>query len=203
MELMDTLKTVGSFIGIGEKKEGTGNFLIDIIKKLGGEKETKEVIEKAKEERAGVFTETISSVLTRYFPLLSKITTVASLGLEKVGLRKRSPEAHSFQNELDNFLAFTIFIDDDFLVLATDPLVKSGTFLKVVEEWPQMPKKMIDKIKMANYDPDDVINVLRVMSQDISTGKVVADKLTTALLGGTMSDILKQGLSILSKSPNK
>jgi hypothetical protein len=213
MGMMDVLQTMGGAAGIlkfvmpGEskdtksaskpKEEESGNMIMNFLKRLGGKdkSEAEKVQETAEAERAGIFTEAISSVLVRYFPKLSKITTLASAAMDKVGIRKRNPESHEWQNEIDNFTALTLFIPDRILKNATDLFVKSEYFLKLIEFWPGMPKNMIDEIKKEKYDPDFVINILRVISQDISTGKVAADKVAGLFGANGLMDLAKKAIS--------
>ncbi len=209
MEFLDILKTAGGvasvidFLKPGEKKsdgktaEGqSDNMITAFLKKIGLLKETEKIQENAEKERAGIFTEAISSVLVRYFPTLSKITTLASAGLDATGVRKRSPEAHEWQNEIDNFTAATLFVPDSMLKNATDLFVNSEYFMKLLDWWPAMPKSMVDDLKNKDtYDPDNVINALRVIHQDISTGKVAADKVAGLFGANGLLDLAKKAIS--------
>ncbi|HRY91592.1 MAG TPA: hypothetical protein P5229_04605 [Candidatus Gracilibacteria bacterium] len=193
MEILNTIKSLGTLVGLTKPEETkpgqpepTGNIIRDTINRFGGkeQQEAQKTQENAEKERAGIFTEAFSSVLTRYFPNVSKLTTLASAGMDLAGIRKRAPEAHPLQNEIDNILALTLLVPDFMLKKVTDPFVKSEKFMTLVEHWPLLPQDMVQKIKKENYDPDDVINVFRVMSQDLSSGTVVISRLIEKVFGG-------------------
>ena len=73
--------------------------------------------------------------------------------------------------------------------------MNSEYFMKLVEWWPAMPQNMINDLKKTPYDPDSVINVLRVISQDISTGKIAADKVAGLFGANGLLDLAKKAIS--------
>ncbi len=207
--MMDYIKTAGAFLGMtgspekgadGKKKEsGSGSMILDFIKKMGGKesKEADDVKETAEKERAGIFSEVASSVLTRTFPSVSKITTLISAGLQATGVRERAPEAHALQNEIDNILAFTMFVPDSILKIFTDKLVNSEMFMKLLSYWPKLGESRLKELEdKEKYDPDTVIDILRIISQDISTGKVSYDKIMAGIgLEGGVMDVVKKAVA--------
>lgn len=209
MEFLDIIKTAGSVAGVvdflkpkdkkdaGKPEAGqSDNMITSFLKKIGIVKETEKIQETAEKERAGIFTEAFSSILVRYFPTLSKVTSLASAGLDAAGIRKRAPEAHAWQNEIDNFTAMTLLVPDSLLKKATDIFVTSEYFMKLIEWWPAMPQSMIDDLKNKDtYDPDSAINALRVIAQDISTGKVAADKVAGLFGADGLLDLAKKAIS--------
>ena len=91
MAMLDIIQTMGGAAGLlkfitpGEskdtkgapkpKEEESGNMIMNFLKKLGGKDKTEaeKIQETAEAERAGIFTEAISSVLVRYFPICPKL----------------------------------------------------------------------------------------------------------------------------------
>lgn len=149
------------------------NFIFEFLfKKWGETKEKAEKIrETAQEERMDIFGEVSESILNRYFPNISKL-----LDLQSNLTGKTDIEVISWQNEFEALTALTLFIPDFLLKFITGPLVKSKFFMKIVENWPLCGEKMVKKIKK-NKDPDDVINMLRIMYQDMIAGKVSSQKI--------------------------
>jgi hypothetical protein len=70
-----------------------------------------------------------------------------------------------------------MFVPDRLLRKVTDPIVKLPLFATLVKRYPlgnSLEKKLLDSsgnIK-SNYDPDDVISFLRMVHQDMISGKV-------------------------------
>jgi len=186
MEFLDYLRKGAEFFGFGDKKKdkapekvGEGakkpeeeGFVMRTLRSLGLGKKAEKVEADAKKERSGIFGEVWESVLARHFPRLSKLLDMAST----VGLTRRDKEVFSLQDEFESITAFTMLVPDFLLRKITDPLVHSSIFMEIVEHWPTIGKGWFQDLKKANYDPDDVINVLRVMVQDLVTGKVSMDK---------------------------
>lgn len=140
--------------------------------------ELRKLDEKHERERSGFLWEIIESWLARRAPWLSKFLDVSS----SIWLSKKDPEVVSRQNELEWFTAWSIFIPDRFLRIITDPIVKFPLFSALVKAYPlwnSIEKKLLDtdgNIKH-DYDPDDVISFIRMVHQDIISGKVWVEKL--------------------------
>ena len=95
-----------------------------------------------------------------------------------------------------------MFVPDCMLKYITEPLRSSSVFQKIVESWPLLGSwepglvsergQWKDIIKDPNCDPDDVINILRIMQQDVSLGIVSWEKISS-LIGfeGGIMDKLK------------
>jgi hypothetical protein len=157
----------------------TGNPFFDMLLNMKNGEKAKaatEIKENAEKSRESLFGEVWESVLARYFPNVSKLMDLASM----VGITQKDPEAVPWQNEFENITALTLFIPDSFLHHITDWFANSETFLKILENWPIHGKAMADKIRQGK-DPDDVINALRMMHQDMITGKVSFDKVRSAI----------------------
>jgi len=178
MGFLDTLRAGASLFSSPEKKAGDqqGGGILDWLRNLGSGKKAEKIKEEGESERSGIFGEVFESLLTRHFPRLSKLMDLSS----SVGLTKRDGEVVPWQNEFETLTAFTMFVPDFLLRKITDPLVHSSIFMKVVEYWPVLGEKWIKTLKAPNVDPDDVINVLRIMNQDIVAGKVPVDKIISA-----------------------
>jgi hypothetical protein len=132
----------------------------------------------AEKERSGIFGEVWESMLARYFPRLSKMMDIASA----VGATEKDPEVVPWQNEWEAFTAFSMFVPDFLLRYITDPFAESETFLKMLEGWPLQGKELAAKIR-AEKDPDDVIDALRMMHQDLFvTSKVSFEKAFGSIL---------------------
>jgi hypothetical protein len=71
----------------------------------------------------------------------------------------------------------------DFLLKPfTDPFLNSEVFLKIVKNYPTLGEKWYQKISKEK-DPDDIINALRIIHQDIFiTGKLSIGKLLDLVL---------------------
>ena len=95
---------------------------------------------------------------------------------------------------IDEISALSMFIPDSMLKSYTDVIVKSSWFMPVLKNWQQfatvelrsksepeteenwfskqfLPERQnwVEKITKDNYDPDDVISILRIMSKDLQT----------------------------------
>ncbi|MFA5352225.1 MAG: hypothetical protein WC304_03020 [Candidatus Gracilibacteria bacterium] len=176
MSFLDTAISLGAGYLAENKPEAKESWLSrvpllgSLAEKLNpGQKEKAEKIRgHAEKERSGIFGEVWESILVRYFPGISKLIDVAS----SVGITDKDPETVPWQNEFEAFTAFSMFVPDFLLRYITDPFAESETFLKILEGWPMQGRELADKIR-AKKDPDDVIDALRMMHQDLfATGKV-------------------------------
>lgn len=141
--------------------------------------EVKELDEHHEKERSSFLWEIVESAMARRTPWLSKFMDV----LSSIWVTNKDPEVVSWQNELEGFTAWSIFIPDRFLRIVTDPIVKLPWFAKLVKYYPlgnSIEKDLLDSegnIK-ENYDPDDVISFIRLMHQDFISGKSWVDQIT-------------------------
>lgn len=204
MSLLDKgIDLLKSTIGLGDDKEKTGsapgkseeksgNFIVDIIKEqLGFKEKVEDIKENSEKERASLFGEAMGSGFRRMFPTLSKWLDVGKIGGSALGVVDRGAEGHALQHEIESLTPFTLFIPDFMLKHATDLFFESETFQKVVEIWPMMPDELRQAMKDPNYDPDDLISIIRIMNQDLATGKVTYETLSEEGLKGLLPDALK------------
>ena len=139
--------------------------------------EVKALDENHERERSSFLWEIVESGLARRAPWLSKFLDV----LSSAWITNKDPEVVSRQNELEWFTAWTLFVPDRFLRIITDPIVKIPWFsflVKMYPWWDSLQDKLLDSddnIK-SDYDPDDVINFIRLVHQDFITGKTWMDK---------------------------
>lgn len=175
MKFSDVVK-VGTCLVEKKAEEGKSGVL-HWLNKLGLGKKAEAVKEEAEVDRSGIFGEVVESLLARHFPLLSKLMDISST----LKITDRDSEVVPWQNEFETLTAFSMFVPDFLLKKITDPLVKSSAFMKAAENWPLVGEKWIKKLKQPKVNPDDVINVIRIMNQDVITGKVPVDKLIGAL----------------------
>ncbi len=186
MDFLDTLRSLGTrVLGNGSEAPAsapsaatatplkTGNPLMDMFLSSGmvTPTEVSERTAETKKDRESLFGEVWESILARYFPNISKWLDIASAA----GFKQGDEEVVPWQNEFEAVTAFTLFMPDFMLRYVTDPFAESEVFLSLVEKWPGLGKSYTDKIRERN-DPDDVINVLRIMHQDLIVGKVTYDK---------------------------
>jgi hypothetical protein len=96
--------------------------------------------------------------------------------LSTVGITSKDPAILPRQHEFEKYTAMTMFIPDRFLKYATDPVLKLPGFKKLVEIYPlggKSKKNILGAMKSNKpVDPDDVINFLRMVNQDITLGKL-------------------------------
>ncbi len=161
-----------------ETKKSNESPILSLLRKNPETKEACEKIEEeAKKERSSIFSEMTESFLNRYFPNISKV-----LDLISNATGTADPEAYALQNEFETFTAFSMFVPD-FLarhLYQTDFFAKNENFLLAVEKWPipfdgdvfgpEAAQRIRDE-----KNPDDVINTLRAMHQDIILGKITID----------------------------
>lgn len=142
--------------------------------KLAETKETKEMDEKYTKERHSLFGEVAESAVARRLPTRWKVADLFA----SVGLRKWDPEAVRRQKEFESITAWTMFVPDFLLKGVTNMIIKIPGFQTLVENYPlwgKVKKQLL--AEGANPDPDQVINFLRVVNQDIITGKVGLKKI--------------------------
>jgi len=147
----------------------TGNPLFDGLRGIPGFGEKAETVRKnAEEERAGLFQEIGGSAIRRMFPRASKW-----LDIGRTLTGRWAPEAHPLQNEIAGITAFTALCPDFILRPLTGFIVRSEMFQKAVEWAPMLPEEMKKEAQKAargqEYDPDKIIEILRILNQDIGT----------------------------------
>jgi len=140
--------------------------------------EVKRLDERHEKERSSFLWEIVESAMARRTPWLSKFLDV----LSSIWITNKDPEVVSWQNELEWFTAWSIFIPDRFLRIVTDPIVNLPWFATLVKMYPlgdSLEKDLLDSkgnVKK-NYDPDDVISFIRLVHQDFISGKSWVDSL--------------------------
>ena len=160
------------------------NLLSEVYSWLFSEKwetkpEVKWLDERHEKERSSFLWEIVESTMARRTPWLSKFMDV----LSSIWITNNDPEVVSRQNELEGFTAWSIFIPDRFLRIVTDPIVNLPWFATLVKMYPlgdSIESDLLDSdgnIKK-DYDPDDVINFIRLIHQDFISGKSWVDGLT-------------------------
>jgi hypothetical protein len=184
------------------EKPSTSNAIFNF---LLGKPETKDNAEKiqddARNEREGIFGSVFDGVLARYYPTLSKIKDLKDPRKIYESIKK---DPSNIVNEMDSILADTLFVPDFLLKYFTDPLIQTDAFKKIVEAYdsglkgiltPNIPgadtvreipvlgllapekQNWYEKIYgSANYDPDDVINFMRIILKDKNTLQAVIQK---------------------------
>ena len=141
--------------------------------------EVKRLDEHHERERSSFLWEIVESAMARWTPWLSKFMDV----LSSVWVTNKDPEVVSWQNELEWFTAWSIFIPDRFLRIVTDPIVNLPWFATLVKFYPlgdSLEENLLDSegnVK-SDYDPDDVISFIRLIHQDFISGKSWVDSLT-------------------------
>lgn len=161
----------------------TSNSLSEIYSWLFSEKweirpEVRKLDERHEKERSSFLWEIVESAMARRTPWLSKFMDV----LSSIWVTNKDPEVVSWQNELEWFTAWSIFIPDRFLRIITDPIVNLPWFASLVKAYPlgdSLEEDLLDSdgnIK-SDYDPDDVISFIRLVHQDFISGKSWVDGL--------------------------
>lgn len=139
-------------------------------------KESQELDEKFANERHSLLWEVTESAMARWTPGLSKFMDLWT----SLGIGKWDPEAVRWQKEFESITAWTMFVPDRLLKYATDPVLKLPWFKKVVESYPVWGKaknKLLDEMNAwKDIDPDNVINFLRLVHQDMITWVVTYKK---------------------------
>ena len=143
-----------------------------------GRPEVKELDERHEKERSSFLWEIVESAMARRTPWLSKFMDV----LSSIWVTNTDPEVVSWQNELEWFTAWSIFIPDRFLRIVTDPIVKIPWFASFVKLYPlgdSLEEDILDSDGnvRSDYDPDDVISFIRLVHQDFISGKSWVDSL--------------------------
>lgn len=173
---------------------------------LGDSAEIKAVQEKAGKARDTLVEdlfdtsgEVFESWFVRAFPTISKwVDVFKGVGGQFIPWLREDEPLHKFQNEVEGWTAFASLILPDFaLKYATDPLYNSDAFMGIVENWP-MPgtgifggTTMADAIYESDGDPDTIIEAIRIMHQDVSTGKVAGESLWNVLQDLLPESVLK------------
>jgi hypothetical protein len=202
MGLLETLKSGYDALNSGNKTPGTpheGGLMSVIMNLVGGGKQP-EVAAEAQEKndifkklREGFFGELTKSLLLRQMPRLSAMTDI---GLQLSG--KKSAEKVPWQNEFETITALLILVPNDWKHHITDIFASSSIFQAIVKYWPGLDGiggsngilsaavpllgeggSLRDRIlNRQPPDPDAVIQVLRIIHQDVFvTGKMSFDKL--------------------------
>jgi hypothetical protein len=198
---LDLLKIGSSLLG-GEKPQMAprqqsedGGGMMDKLKGLLGSGKNPEALNSANEikneaqaERRGFFGEFLNSFLVRQFPSASKVLDIGATVGGWTGMVERKEEIYPLQHEFEFATAMTMFVPDGWLSTVTDPLADSEIFQKIVEFWPMasgvdLPlignEPLEDRVRAK--DPDAVIEAIRVIHQDLMTGKVSWDAVSGML----------------------
>ncbi|MGL5830531.1 MAG: hypothetical protein ACRCZE_00085 [Candidatus Altimarinota bacterium] len=195
---LDLLKIGSSLLGGGEKPQlgpqqpSQGGGMMDKLKGLIGGGKNPEALNSANEiqneaqaERRGFFGEFLNSFLVRQFPNASKVLDIGTAVGGATGMIDRKEEIYPLQHEFETITALTIFVPDSWLSTVTDPLAESEIFQTIVEYWPMasgvdLPfignEPLEDRVKAK--DPDAVVEAIRVIHQDLMTGKVSWDAIS-------------------------
>lgn len=141
-------------------------------------KEAKELDEKYADERHSLLWEVTESSMARWTPGISKFLDLGT----SLGFRKWDSEAVRWQKEFESLTAWTMFIPDRLLKFATNPVLKIPWFKAVVEKYPiwgKVKNKLLDEMNSwKDVDPDNVINFLRLVHQDMITWVVGYKQIT-------------------------
>jgi hypothetical protein len=139
-------------------------------------KEAKELDEKFADERHSLLWEVTESAMARWTPWLSKFMDLGT----SLGVGKWDSEAVRWQKEFESITAWTMFIPDRLLKYATNPVLKIPWFKTVVENYPVWGKakdKLLEDLNSwKDADPDNIINFLRLVHQDMITWVVTYKK---------------------------
>jgi hypothetical protein len=126
------------------------------------------------EERWDIFGEAFESILAHQFPTISKWMDV----LSTIWVTEKDKEEYAFQNEFEALSALTILIPDSFLKKFTDKILAVPGFMMLVKLYP-LDADIEKWIK--EWDPDAVINFIRMIHQDAISGKVSLEGLIEKL----------------------
>lgn len=115
------------------------------------------------------------SAVARWMPRRWKMADLFT----SIGIKKWDPEAVKWQKEFESITAWTMFVPDFLLKGVTNMIIKIPGFQTLLENYP-LGGKVKQKLlaEKENPDPDNVINFLRLVNQDIITGKVGLQKIT-------------------------
>lgn len=160
--------------------------MTDFVKQVTGEgkevteaPEVKEVDEKYAKERQWLLWEVAESAANRRAPFWSKLIDVG----KNIGIGSKHEEEVARQNEFESITAWTIFVPDFLLKHVTNNLIKIPGFETLVKNYPLGAKPKDNLLDESGNlkkkpNPDDVVNFLRMVNQDIIMGKVVVNKAT-------------------------
>ncbi len=153
-----------------EKISSPDNKLIDT-------KEAREIDEKYAAQRHSLLWEVTESAVARWLPTWWKVADLFT----SLGIKNWDPEAVIRQKEFESLTAWTMFVPDFLLKTVTKPISKIPWFeilLKNYPIWAKTKRKLLDKSwnLIENPNPDDVINFLRLVNQDIITWNVAIKK---------------------------
>lgn len=142
-------------------------------------KEMNSVSTMYQKERSSLLGEVAESAVARRLPWRWKASDL----LTSTWLKQWDPEAVAWQKEFESLTAWTMFVPDFLLKKVTWPIMKLPWFEKLVKFYPlggKPKKRLIDASTWSvkkNVNPDDVIDFLRMVNQDIVTGKVTFDSI--------------------------
>lgn len=138
---------------------------------------------KAQADREGIFGsmwetggELTQSWFHRQFPFLAKL-----YGAHEALGESESDEKTPWEHELQLFGGLSLFIPDFLLKFATDPL-KEHVLLPILESGLYPGAESILDNLYSDDDPDQVVDALLTMNQDIVTGAVSMDGIWKNLL---------------------
>ncbi len=126
------------------------------------------------EERWSIFAEAFEAILAHQFPTISKWMDI----LSTVWVTEKDKEEYAFQNEFEALSALTILIPDHFLKKFTDKILAVPWFMTLVRLYP-LDEDIEKRIK--EWDPDAVIDFIRMVHQDAISGKVSIEGLIEKL----------------------
>jgi len=140
-------------------------------------KEIDKVGLKYQKERSSLLGEVTESAVARWLPWRWKAADL----LTSTWMKSWDPEAVAWQKEFESLTAWTMFVPDFLLKHVTGPIMKLPWFSSLVEHYPlwgKPKKRLLDastgKLK-EQVNPDDIIDFLRMVNQDIVMGKVTFD----------------------------
>lgn len=140
-------------------------------------KKLDQIKDSSEKERSSIFGEVFESILNRYFPNISK--GMDALGA--VGIIDQDPEAVPWQNEFESLTAFSMFVPDSMLRPITDLVKNNPLFTAILKNWPAIDEELENKV-LNEDNPDDVINALRIIHQDIVSGKLTSTEIIQMII---------------------
>jgi len=141
-------------------------------------KKAEQIDKKYAAERQGLLSEVAESAVDRIVPFWSKLIDV---GKSVVG--KKHTEERVGQNEFESITAWSMFVPNFLLKHVTNVIAKNKVFESLVKNYPLAFKnktRLLDENGQLKTepDPDYVINFLRMVHQDIISGKVAINKVS-------------------------
>jgi len=140
-------------------------------------KEAKEIDEKYAKERQDLLWEVAESAVARWLPWRWKVADLFT----SLWIKEWDPEVVRRQKEFESITARTMFVPDFLLKNVTNPITQIPWFQILLKNYPiggKTKDRLLDESwnLVSTPDPDDVINFLRLVNQDLITGKIVVWK---------------------------